>query len=143
MRDLAIEAVVFFFLGLSIVLCFFDFIPFWTIPFIWLIVISVRYQVFGKLYGVNNFTIRMKMEDKFFNEFQYQIKKMGYNVVLFYVGDTKIDFKTNAPKSIVLFCKMVTFLKMMWCPGWRYRDLEDEVIPIPIESSEEAGVYEV
>ena len=132
------DAMVIFVCGLLIFgICFvwIQGFPLWfAIPLTAILVFSMYYQIMFWIKQLSMAMIMMDIEDRFVNEYTYQIMKRGYKVrVETVVADpTKMDseqhykYVYDMPKWKKHYVLPITLLNVILFPAWRIREFEGQ-----------------
>ena len=111
---------------------------YWKLPLYFNLVItiilgfSLYYQLMVWYRQTNFMMVGAEIEDRFINEYAYQVIKRGYSLRVIPndspdpKSDSTYKLKTDIPKNTKRYVKMVTLINVILCPAWNYREFEGE-----------------
>jgi len=105
-----------------------------AIPITSVLLFSMYYQIMFWINQISTMSLQMLIEDKFVNEFGYQILKRGYTLKVRTIqknpddpnSDIKYKFDSNIPKWKKKYLKVITIIQLILFPAWRFREYEGE-----------------
>lgn len=132
------DALVIFVCGLLIFgICFVWYwnFPLWfSIPLTLILLFSMYYQIMFWIKQLSMGMIVMDIEDRFVNEYTYQIMKRGYKVRIKSIiddptrqdSDQHYKFISDMPKWKKSYVVPITMLFVVIFPAWRLREFEGQ-----------------
>ncbi len=106
----------------------------YAIPINAVLLFSLYYQIMFWINQINSISLQMRIEDKYLNEFGYQVLKHGHTLKVSTIqknpddpnSDLKYKFDSNMPKWTKKYLRCITIIHLILFPAWRFREYEGE-----------------